>query len=105
MTADPPVYEDWYGDTLEVLAQADNIRVTISHVGEDDRGVCVDIPFADVRKVTAAMHAKAGLPDRWELLRTRLERDAAEYADRWKDQEAEDVRTVLRYMTELEAGR
>lgn len=69
MTTEPPVYEDWNGDTLEVFKQADDIRVSISQRPDDDYGASVDIPFADVRKVTAAMHEKAGLPDRWAALK------------------------------------
>lgn len=74
MTTDPPVYEDYCGYTLEVIAEADAICMRIDRPeGDGDGATCVDIAFADVRKVTAVMHAKAGLPDRWAELRTRLE--------------------------------
>jgi hypothetical protein len=99
------VYEDWNGDRLDVFKQADDIRVAIGKRPDDDYSASVDVPFADVRKVTAAMHEKAGLPDRWAELRKLLERDVALYADQWKDSEAEDMQTVLGYMAELEAGR
>jgi hypothetical protein len=74
MTTEPPVYEDWSGDTLHVFARADDIRLAISQYPdrqhpEDNHGACVDIAFADVRKVTAAMHEQAALPDRWSELR------------------------------------
>lgn len=69
MTTDLPVFEDWTGAALHVFAQADDIRVTISERPDDDYSASVDIPFADVREVTAAMHEKAGLPDRWAALK------------------------------------
>ena len=92
MTANPPVYEDWSGDTLAIFVQDDSICVTVKPVYDD--GSCIDITFDSVRKVTAAMHEKAGLPDRWAALKA------------WVGAGHEPwCADVLEKITELEAGQ
>lgn len=68
MTTKPYTYTDPDGDLLHVSTCKTGLHVSV----EPDGGggaFAVCIPAADVRKVTAVMHEKAGLPDRWELLR------------------------------------
>lgn len=68
MTAEPYTYTDLDGADLKVsLCSPGILHVVASE--PDYQAVAVCVPAADVRKVTAAMHEKAGLPDRWAALK------------------------------------
>jgi hypothetical protein len=63
----PEIYTDWAGEQLHADGNTGDLRLMIN-----DDSLYLDIAAADVRKVTGAMHAEAGLPDRWAGLRERL---------------------------------
>ena len=96
MTA-PYTFTDESGDLLHVSACRTGLHLVAEIVADEDEPsfrapLCV--PPADVRKVTAAMHEKAGLPDRWAELRA------------WVGAGHESwCADVLARMDELEAGQ
>jgi hypothetical protein len=120
VTPDSYDYTDPDGDLLHVVGDGEWVRLDIERVtiSAEARMSAVLIAAADVRKVTAAMHAKAGLPDRWAGLREHLDslhRTACDEAqgtavkgtpaaDRIEGMGAA-LADVLRVMGELEAGR
>jgi hypothetical protein len=67
MTTKPYVYTDPDGDVLSVGNCHAGLHVSVQPEAGGSFAAC--IPPADVRKVTSAMHAKAGLPDRWAALK------------------------------------
>ena len=68
MTTEPYAYTDPDGADLQVsLCAPGTLHMVASEPGYQSVAVC--IPGEDVRKVTAAMHEKAGLPDRWAALK------------------------------------
>lgn len=71
MTDDRFTYEDRDGDVLHIIPDSAGIRLVMTS-GDEDGQFAVDIPVTEVRKVTAAMHEQAGLPDRWAGLREHL---------------------------------
>jgi hypothetical protein len=121
MTTDPYDYTDPDGDALHVSGTGEWLRMDIEDSGNSAAAVmtAVLIAVADVRKVTAAMHEKAGLPDRWKTLRERVDADIDLYDEasfecgRTDDSagatEARDKAAAARfirvYMDDLEAGQ
>lgn len=118
MTAEPYTYTDLDGADLKVsLCSPGILHVVASE--PDYQAVAVCVPAADVRKVTAAMHEKAGLPDRWADLRKLVDADIDLYDEASAEcgrsrnpsgaTEARDkasaVRFIRVYMDDLEAGQ
>jgi hypothetical protein len=114
MTTEPYTYTDLDGAGLKVSLCSPGILHMVASE-PDYQAVAVCVPAADVRKVTAAMHEKAGLPDRWAALNEWLEACAVEFEDGANCADANlaagryirslGYRQALRYMAELEAGQ
>lgn len=64
-------YTDPDGDMLHIVGDGDWVRLDIADAGSSATVMtaAVLIAASDVRKVTAAMYEKAGLPDRWAEMR------------------------------------